>query len=163
MRTNDLFRELEAEAPLAPDEAAEIDAPYRLAANVYRLRKARGMSQAAVADALGVTQPRVAQIERGDANLRIGTVARLAVALGCDIRDLLAPLHERVMSESRNFVYDPHEVQGFVVQRVGTQSGTRCAPSKLADGVVVENPFTGFLRRDAARMFAGNDNFALAG
>jgi transcriptional regulator with XRE-family HTH domain len=89
MRGDELFHHLEAENPLAPEVAAEIDTPYLLAANVHRIRKALGMSQEALASALGVTQPRIAQIERGDANLRIGTLARLAVALRCDPRDLL--------------------------------------------------------------------------
>jgi transcriptional regulator with XRE-family HTH domain len=91
MRGDDFFRELEDENPLPAAEAAEVDAPYLLAANVFRARKALGLSQEALALSLGVSQPRIAQIERGDANLRIGTLARLAVALGCDIRDLLAP------------------------------------------------------------------------
>ena len=91
MRGDDLFREFEAEHPLPPDIAAGIDAPYLLAANVYRLRNALGLSQEALARGLGVNQPRIAQIERGDANLRIGTLARLAVALSCDVRELLAP------------------------------------------------------------------------
>lgn len=91
MRGDDLFRELEAENPLPSAAAAEIDAPYVLAANVRRARKALGLSQGALACALEVTQPRIAQIERGDANLRIGTLARLAAALNCEMRDLLAP------------------------------------------------------------------------
>ena len=94
MRGDDLFRDLEAENPLPADDAAEIDAPYVLALNVTAARKTLGMSQDALARALGVTQPRIAQIERGDANLRIGTLARLAVALRCDVRDLLAPSGE---------------------------------------------------------------------
>jgi len=94
MRGDDLFRQLEAENPLAAEDAAEIDAPYVLALDVTSARKALGMSQEALARALGVTQPRIAQIERGDANLRIGTLARLAVALRCDLRDLLAPPRE---------------------------------------------------------------------
>jgi len=89
MRADDFFLDLEAENSLSPDAAAEIDAPYILARNVYKYRKGLGMSQAMLAAALGVTQPRIAKIERGDANLRIGTVARLAVVLGCEMNDLL--------------------------------------------------------------------------
>jgi len=94
MRADDFFRELETENPLSRETAAAMDAPFILAANVHRIRKALGLSQGALARALGVTQPRIAQIERGDANLRIGTLARLAVALNCDMRDLLSPPSE---------------------------------------------------------------------
>lgn len=101
MRADDFFRELEAENSLSPAAAAEIDAPYILATNVYNRRKALGLSQNALAAALGVTQPRIAKIERGDANLRIGTVARLAVVLGCELSDLLTaePAHAGTNAE----------------------------------------------------------------
>jgi transcriptional regulator with XRE-family HTH domain len=139
MRADDFFRELEAENPLSRETAAAIDAPFILAANVYRIRKALGLSQSALARALGVTQPRIAQIERGDANLRIGTLARLALALNCDMRDLLSPL-----SEARS------EPEVDVSYRAGG------VPIAGVDGLL----------RDLEKGFgfgdARNDNFALA-
>lgn len=61
-----------------------------LAINVNRLRNAAGLSQADLARATGTTQPAISRCERGEANLRLTTVARLAGALGVDAADLLA-------------------------------------------------------------------------
>lgn len=60
-----------------------------LAANTIRLRRARNMTQADLARAVGVRQPRIAEIERGDANPQLETVARLAHALGVSADELL--------------------------------------------------------------------------
>jgi transcriptional regulator with XRE-family HTH domain len=91
MRVDDFFERVEAEVPVPPEVAAEVDPPFVLAANVHALRTARGMTQGALARAVGVAQPRIAEVERGDANPTLGTLSRLAYALGVTVSELLSP------------------------------------------------------------------------
>lgn len=91
MRTHDFFRRLDEEFPTDPAIAAEVDPPHVLASNVYRLRKDRGLTQEQLAEAVGVRQPRIAEVERGDANPRLDTLAKLAYALGVPPFALLDP------------------------------------------------------------------------
>src|SRR5258708_37952570 len=56
------------------------------------LRLKRGISQAALADLMGVTQPLVARIEAGGVkNLTLATIARTAAALGGRIQLKIRP------------------------------------------------------------------------
>ena len=71
--------------------AWEVDPPFDLAENVYRLRSARGLTSESLAEAAGIPLPRIHQIERGDANPRLITLARLAHALEVGIADLVTP------------------------------------------------------------------------
>lgn len=91
MRADEFFRRLEEEFPTDPAVAAEVDPPHFLASNVYRLRKERGLTQEQLAEAVGVRQPRIAEVERGDANPRLDTLCRLAHALGVPVFALLDP------------------------------------------------------------------------
>lgn len=91
MRADDFFRRLDEEFPTDPAVAAEVDPPHVLASNVYRLRKERGLTQEQLAEAVGVRQPRIAEVERGDANPRLLTLSRLAFALGVPVAALLDP------------------------------------------------------------------------
>lgn len=91
MRSDEFFRRLEEEFPTDPAIAAEVDPPHTLASNVYRLRKDRGLTQEQLAEAVGVRQPRIAEVERGDANPRLDTLAKLAHALGVPVFALLDP------------------------------------------------------------------------
>ncbi|MBD7954292.1 helix-turn-helix transcriptional regulator [Stenotrophomonas sp. Sa5BUN4] len=52
------------------------------AANVRRLRKERGLSQEELAEAAGVHRTYVGMIERGEKNVTIYNIERIAVALG---------------------------------------------------------------------------------
>lgn len=89
MRFDDLCARIEAENPVSAEIKAEVDPPNILALNVVRMRDARGLTQAQLAEALGVAQPRIAEIERGDANPRLITLSRLALALGVTLPELL--------------------------------------------------------------------------
>ncbi|MFT4254157.1 MAG: helix-turn-helix transcriptional regulator [Caulobacter sp.] len=57
--------------------------------NVRRLRKARGLSQEALADEVGLAPTYVGQIERGVRNPTLDVVERLADLFGQDPLDLL--------------------------------------------------------------------------
>jgi transcriptional regulator with XRE-family HTH domain len=89
MNFDELNARLEAENPEIAAVAHEVDPPFILALNVYHLRNRRGMTQAELAAALGVAQPRIAEIERGDANPRLITLSRIAHALGVTLAELL--------------------------------------------------------------------------
>ena len=89
MYVDEFFRQLAAESPEFEAVGAEVDPPHFLAINVLQLRTQRGMTQAALAKAIGIAQPRIAEIERGEANPRRSTIGRLARALDTTVANLL--------------------------------------------------------------------------
>ena len=102
MSVDDFFRQLAAESPEFEAAGAEVDPPHFLASNVYDLRTERGMTQAALAKAVGIAQPRIAEIERGEANPRLSTIGRLARALDTTVSELLkVPAWHSASTESR--------------------------------------------------------------
>lgn len=62
----------------------------RLGEAVRASRKARGMSQEALADAAGIDRSHMGKIERGERNVTLLNVARIAKAMDCKPSDLLA-------------------------------------------------------------------------
>ena len=58
------------------------------AANLWRERKARGLSQRALAQLAGLDRTYVGSVERGERNVSIDNVERLAEALGIELADL---------------------------------------------------------------------------
>ena len=67
---------------------AEGDLQRRVGANLRRLRVERGYSQEAFADLLGYHRTYIGGVERGERNLTLRTVERLATALAVDPLDL---------------------------------------------------------------------------
>lgn len=63
-----------------------------LGANVRRLRSARGLSQEAFADDCGLHRTQIGAVERGETNLTIDNLERIALALGVEPKRLLARL-----------------------------------------------------------------------
>jgi transcriptional regulator with XRE-family HTH domain len=59
--------------------------------NLRALRRERGLSQEEFAHVLGVHRTFMGGVERGERNLTLQTVERLADRLGVDPRTLLAP------------------------------------------------------------------------
>lgn len=57
------------------------DVSFHVALNSIKLRKFRELSQAAVARAMGTSQPKVARIESGDDNITLATLRKLIDAL----------------------------------------------------------------------------------
>jgi DNA-binding XRE family transcriptional regulator len=75
--------EIRAQRPRVTDEA--INAQRELIQAeiaLHTLRERRGVSQAAVADSLSVSRPRVHAIERSGDDLRLSTIDRYVQALG---------------------------------------------------------------------------------
>lgn len=67
------------------------DARDRVAANIRRLRKAKGLSQEQLAEVAQFHRTYVSQLERCVTNISIDGLERLAQAMGVDITDLLQP------------------------------------------------------------------------
>jgi len=59
-----------------------------LAKNVRRLRKARGLSQSALATDAGQHQYVISKVENGQLDVRLETIGKIAAALGVHPREL---------------------------------------------------------------------------
>lgn len=68
------------------DEAARIK--QRFGARVRQLRKARGLSQEALALEAGLDRSYLGSIERGESNVALVNIHRIAGALGVAAREL---------------------------------------------------------------------------
>ena len=58
--------------------------------NLKRMREEKGLSQAALAKAVGVSQGVIAQVERGTKTLTLPTAKAIVDKLGCSLEDLLS-------------------------------------------------------------------------
>jgi transcriptional regulator with XRE-family HTH domain len=67
------------------------DRSSHLAANVRRLREARGLSQQRMAVLSGIPRPTWASLESGSANPTLAVLSRAAAALQVSIEELLGP------------------------------------------------------------------------
>lgn len=72
-----------------PDERPDV--LVHVAANVRRLRQTAGLSQQALAEQAGVSRRMLVNIEKGDVNVSLGTLDRLAEALGVLFSALVQP------------------------------------------------------------------------
>jgi transcriptional regulator with XRE-family HTH domain len=61
--------------------------------NLLAYREARGLSQEAFADVLGVHRTYMGGVERGERNLTLKSVERIAAKIGVEPLSLLAPPH----------------------------------------------------------------------
>jgi transcriptional regulator with XRE-family HTH domain len=75
-----------------------------LALNVWSLRETKGMTQQQLAEAAKMKQPRIADIERDEANPTLLTISRVAFALGVTASRLLTEPDEAVMADARAVV-----------------------------------------------------------
>ena len=66
----------------------------RLAEQVVRYRTARNMTQGDLAAAIDTKQPAIARLESGTNDIRLGTLVRLSMALGCRPEHLLWGAYE---------------------------------------------------------------------
>jgi ribosome-binding protein aMBF1 (putative translation factor) len=67
------------------------DKRIELVLQIIKLREERGMTQADLAKAIGTRQANVSRLKRFDANLTLGTLEKVARALGASLRIDLEP------------------------------------------------------------------------
>lgn len=85
----ELFEQIRREDPGVGEAEQRLGSRLTLARNVLRLRNQRGWTQGQLAKSLGVTQPRVAEIEAGQVSVRTDTIDRLAAAFSVEPYSLL--------------------------------------------------------------------------
>jgi DNA-binding XRE family transcriptional regulator len=73
---------------LSPEEAAYVEVKLRLAEGLRRRRAEQDLTQAALAEAVGSSQSRVAKMERADATVSLDLLIRALLSLGATRRDL---------------------------------------------------------------------------
>jgi transcriptional regulator with XRE-family HTH domain len=61
-----------------------------VAKNIRRRRQCVGLSQEALANNCGLHRTYIGAIERGERNITVNTLARVAEALGCSVIDLFS-------------------------------------------------------------------------
>lgn len=107
MLASELFRQMREESPSFRALQREHKPELALALNVNRLRNAKGMTQEELARLAGMRQPRIAEIERGDANPRLDTIKRLAQVLGEAPGDLITLWQPHPYSETPYKIREP--------------------------------------------------------
>lgn len=90
-RAADVFAAIRDEVPGFAQAEAELGSRLVVARNVMRLRTQRGWTQQQLAREMGVSPPRIAQIESASANVQIDTLDRLAAIFGVEPARLLQP------------------------------------------------------------------------
>jgi ribosome-binding protein aMBF1 (putative translation factor) len=75
---------------LSPEERATAQSLAEIAASIQRQRLAKGYTQAALAEKLGVSQAMVSRWENGEENFTITTLSKISGALGMEFRNPLA-------------------------------------------------------------------------
>jgi transcriptional regulator with XRE-family HTH domain len=88
----------------------EEDLISRVALRVLKARKANGLTQAELAKMIGTHQPGIARIEAGESNLRLRTLAQLALALRCEPEALVSERAPRFLEKAATSVLPPSGV-----------------------------------------------------
>ena len=65
---------------------------------ITQMRKAKGITQAALSDLCETTQQQIARIENGAVDPRLGTLRRIADALECELPDLFFTREEFLLT-----------------------------------------------------------------
>jgi transcriptional regulator with XRE-family HTH domain len=76
------------------------DIRIRFGARVRRLRNERGLSQEAFADLCGLHRTYIGSVERGEQNLSLVNIGRLAATLGVSLAELFSPFADKPASPS---------------------------------------------------------------
>lgn len=63
--------------------------------NLKKFRLEKGLSQEDLADECGLHRTYVSSVERGERNITVDNMEKLAIALGVDLRELISPNDEK--------------------------------------------------------------------
>ena len=97
------YEEFKAQRLADPRIRAEYDAlepQFRLIRDIISLRNELNLSQVQLAKLVGTKQPDISRLERGDGNITINKLHRLAKALGADL-DISLKLKPHAKTASR--------------------------------------------------------------
>jgi transcriptional regulator with XRE-family HTH domain len=123
---DDFMKELQEEArrggPKALAEYAAYGAFYRLALEVFELRKARGLTQRQLGAKAGIQQAEISRIEAGNSNPTLSTIAALAQALGAELS--LSPSSKAPRISAKSVAGRRHAPSREAARRVA-QAGAR--------------------------------------
>lgn len=72
------------------------DIRIRFGARVRQLRNDRGWSQEAFADLCGLHRTYIGSIERGEQNISLENIEKVATTLGISLAELFAPFTDKV-------------------------------------------------------------------
>jgi transcriptional regulator with XRE-family HTH domain len=115
----DVFARIRKDVPELIEAEARLGSRLVVARNVMHLRIQRGWTQTRLAEELGVRQPRVAEIEGANGNLKLDTLDALARVFSVTTASLLKPV----------FSPDPIEVGYDTAEaREATKAPHRLAP-----------------------------------
>ena len=89
MKTNKLMDEIRH--TMTPEMKKQMELSVSIANRIYEILDERGMSQKDLARALGKTETEVSRWLSGTHNLTTATIAKISVALGQDIIQVVRP------------------------------------------------------------------------
>ncbi len=87
-----------------------------IATAVVQFRTDRGLSQRGLAKTLGMTQPQVARLERGDVNPNMDTLVRVAAGLGIELTINVTPANHKPRLVTKRALAE-HAVGGIHTDR----------------------------------------------
>ncbi|WP_016832103.1 helix-turn-helix domain-containing protein [Herbaspirillum lusitanum] len=79
-----------------PNQTQKLDVQILFAANVRRIRKAKELTQERVAELADLHPNYISSVERGERNISLRNIEKIALALGVEMADLLD--HSQVTS-----------------------------------------------------------------
>jgi transcriptional regulator with XRE-family HTH domain len=74
----------------------KLSAQYVFAANVRRIRLEKQLTQEVLAEGAGLHPNYISSVERGERNISIGNIERIATALEVNITELLTPYSKEI-------------------------------------------------------------------
>ncbi len=77
-----------------------------IGSRIKQLRKAKGLSQEALSEKVGMSSKYLSSIERGNENPTLDTFIKLAQALGVNVFDVFNYSQEQSLKDSKKFLLD---------------------------------------------------------
>lgn len=105
------------------------DAILGFTVQLYDLMREKGMSQADLAAKIGVSQPYVARILKGNDNLTIATMVKLVRAVGARLQIVLREADEGAAVETGVGQLVPSEVADSFIRFTARSSSLHCVES----------------------------------